>query len=556
MTVRNLINKTVYDLLEFYTSKCLKEGEDAEYLGVKLLEEPEKFVKGAFFNACAHLCAHYSRTGDKRFCSAVKRLHFAVKLIGGDKVNTWGKTTALHGMCTLKRNCLDKLLSPEEIAVIEEKTRYDDFFDKETVTLKGAPTNYYQVAMACAGMRELLGFESDGYCDKIKEKLFSIMSGFSDTGWMDECPPYGRFDRYTTMICAELSDTLYYIDRETPEFAKINLAKASELALACANPKGDGILYGRSLSIHGDCALLEILSTALRLRMIPDEQIPAALAYSRAILEKSFNFWYDKDRHSFDIWFCGRSTNKYRQVRRLLEVNLDMCNHMLTTLANFEAAGLADAELSDKSPANPYKFGNPYKVEFSNENGKARALYCFVQNGRLVQLPLINAGNLSHYAAYLPFPVIAGELEASPEGPLPWLVPEFTLEGEKYVPSGFYTDISDRSQNGKTVVTAKGFMLKRGAKPEQSDIPFTATYTFSSSELKLDFSCEKDFPEYRVIYGRPYGAKCSVTSTTEPEIIDVSEQYDYFTPHGRCDIAKVWTGKGGNVTISIRAAIR
>ncbi len=551
MTIRDLIEKPIFELIEFYTKSCFDQGEGIEYLGVKLFDEPSKFVKGAFFNDCSHLCAYYKRTDDPRFDNAVERLHFAAKLIAGDHVGTWGKTSTLHGMCILKQNGLDNIITPDELAGIEEKTRYDDFLDKKTVTLKGAPTNYYQVAMACAGMREMLGFENDGYCEKLKDKLFSIMSGFSDTGWMDENPPYGRFDRYTMMICAELSDTLYYIGIDTPEFAKVNLRNACDLALACANPRGDGIIYGRSLSVHGDCGFLEIMSTAARLGMISDEQLPTAMAYSRAILEKTFDFWYDKDRHSFDLWFCGRTTNGYRQIARLMEVNLDMCNHMLTTLANFEAAGLADIDIPDTFPENPHKIGNPYKVQFSFENEKNRTLYTFVQDGKLIQLPLINPGNMSLCAAYQPFPASVKELEASPESSIPWLVPRFEIEGQKYLPIGFYSEITDSSTNAKTVITAKGFLMKYVSRtPEKSDIPFTAVYTFTKEKLSLEFILENEL-DYELIYGRPLRAKCSVNCNGTEELYDVSDDKAYFTPHGRCDIAKKWTGRSKHITVEI-----
>lgn len=554
MTVRDAVNNVVFDLLEFYTAKCMKEGENAEYMGVRLFDEPEKFVKGAFFNDVCHLCVHYEKTNDMRLAQAVSRLHFACSLIKNDKVRTWGKSSLLHGMCTLKAAGMLGLLEEDELSALEEKSRYDDFLDPESITLKGYPTNYFQVAMACAGMRELLGFENGGYCDKIKDKLFSVMSGFSDTGWMDENPPYGRFDRYTFMICAELSDTLYYIGRETPEFAVNNLKKAFKLAFACANENGDGVIYGRSLSVHGDCAFLEIISTALRLGIVDEKEIPTALAYSGAILKKTLDFWYDRDRKSFNLWFDGRTTNNYRQVHRLLEVNLDMCNHLLTTLSNFEAAGLADCEMGNL-PVSPYSFGNPYRVNFVSEKGKMRTLYCFVNNGRLIQLPLISAGNMKQAAAYLPFPAIVGELEAAPETQTPWLVPEYTTEekGVKYIPSGFYDEITDSNIDGKTFICVSGFLskIKDGTAPEKSGIRFSADYTFSGDSITISFRTELKNAKYRVLYARPYGAQCSVASDNVPEIENISDDKEYFTPHGRCTVLKKWSGNGGSVNISI-----
>ena len=235
-----------------------------------------------------------------------------------------------------------------------------------------------------------------------------------------------------------------------------------------------------------------------------------------------------------------------------------MCNHLLTTLANFEAAGYADTELGELSES-PYRFGNPYRVNFVTEKNKMRTLYCFVNNGRLIQLPLISAGNMKQAAAYLPFPAIVGELEAAPETQIPWLVPEFTTdEGDiKYVPAGFYDQIDDTNTEGKTVVSASGFMsrLKDGSAPEKSDIRFTAEYTFSGDGITMSFKTDLKDAKYRVIYARPDGARCMVDSDTVPEIENISESKEYFTPHGRCTLLKKWSGKSSTVNLKINALI-
>ena len=72
----------------------------------------------------------------------------------------------------------------------------------------------------------MLGWGIDGECDRIKNKLLDIMTGFSAEGWMDEQPPFGRYDRYSILISSELIDSLNAINKEVPEFAIKNLKDA------------------------------------------------------------------------------------------------------------------------------------------------------------------------------------------------------------------------------------------------------------------------------------------------------------------------------------------
>ena len=150
-TIRSLITKNVYDHIEFYTDIVYKNGEDAEYLGIKLMDEPEKFVKGAFIHSTVRLYLHYESIGDARTEKALAKMIYSIRLLENDVLKTWGKLNALRGACALfKARKLDVL--PEDcIALLRDKTDIDDFYDRENNLLRGAASNYYQVAMACAG---------------------------------------------------------------------------------------------------------------------------------------------------------------------------------------------------------------------------------------------------------------------------------------------------------------------------------------------------------------------------------------------------------------------
>lgn len=560
-TARSIINAHVFESIEFYSSYIFQNGENAEYLGVKLLDEPEKFVKGALINCAARLFLHYNATADKRDAEAWERLIFSIRLLKDDTLKTWGKLNALRGAYALQKEGFLSSLPDDCLELLIKNTKYDDFYDaKRTVLLGNYPSNYYQVAMACAGLREMLGWENYGESNVIREKLLSIMSNYSSGGWMDEQPPYGRFDRYSIIVSSELIDTLDLIEKEIPDFALQSLKNAAELAVSCANPHGDGIIYGRSLSVHGDCAYLEIIASALRHGVIAPSDIKLATLYCGSILRHTFDFWYDAERNTYDLWFNGRTTNKYRQVKRLLEVNLDMAIHMLNTLDNLDAAGYADEPIDEEFPRSSHSFSRPVKTIFKSIQNEERVLYSFVRNGALYQLPLIGAGKLSLNAAYLPFPTTPVLLEAPPETHCPFLVPYFTSEANySLIPAGFYTETGERKINENGIsgieITAKGYMGRfsdENADVDQSDIQFTTIYTLVDDRIRIKYKAETDDKLLcKCVYASSEnGCKISFNGVT-PDPIDVSNEAEYFTPHGKSKYLYEYSANTNDLEISI-----
>ena len=540
-TIRSMITSNVYEHIEFYTNMVYENGENAEYLGIKLLDEPEKFVKGAFIHTAARLYLHHDALSDGKAAAAFDKLIYSIRLLKNDVLRTWGKLNALRGACALFKAGKLTALPEDCIELLRDRTDIDDFYDRENNVLRGAASNYYQVAMACAGYREMLGWGIEGESDRIRNKLLEIMTGFSAEGWMDEQPPFGRYDRYSIIISSELIDTLNALNKDIPDFAVKNLKDAVKLALACANPNGDGVVYGRSLSVHGDCAMLELLATAFKMGLVEEKDKALALSYCGAILRKTFDFWVDKNRNSYNLWLDGRTTNNYRQIRRLLEVNLDMDIHMLTTFDNMADAGCLDECIDAPVPESPYGFASPYKTTFSSGESGERILYNFIENGKLYQLPLIGAGYMALNASYLPFPASAHTIEANPETHHPFLVPYFTAaSGEKYLPAGFYHEITDGTvtENGAvgTRITAKGNMSifpEGDRNPKESTVPFTAEYTFLGDKITLKYTAHtEEKMNCRVLYA--YGKNgCTVSfNGITPEEQNVEGDPAYFTPHG------------------------
>lgn len=532
-TVRSLINDFVWDHLEYFVEMVDKDGEDTVFEGIRVLDEPEKFVHGCLVNVTAQLYVHYVKTEDTRADITLERLKKFIGFIAPQPCKTWGKLSVLRALAHLKEAGLLSVLSPETLEMLKEKTDYSDFYDKENMRLRGAASNYTQVAMACAGLRELVGFENDGYCDAIKEKFLELLRYGALDGWMDEQPPYGRFDRYSLLVTSELSDTLDVLHKEFPEFAKANLKKMAEVCLFMANEKGDGVNYGRSLSCHGDGACVEAISSAFRRGLIDEKDTDRAIAYSVRILEKTLNFWYVKEKRSFDIWWNGRSTNNYRQVHRVLEVNLDMANHLLTTLSNFETAGLADYEPKTSLTAPDSWIAR--EIPFIDEPGRKAKTVMLRNKDTLVMLPLIGIGSMYSCAAYQPYPAICGILEGAPEAKMPYLVPEYTLkDGTVARPIQYYTDIvTETTENGVTV-TAKGTLCDMSDKlPKPAHGSFTAVFSFTGNTVSARFTADADVDCISTVIG-VHDPSHSITAYgfDQSEEMATEGLYAFMTPHG------------------------
>ena len=564
-SIRNQIENFVYQLFQKFSQMVYDGGEETEFYGIKVLKEKENFVRGTLVNATASLYIHYINTKDQRAENAYKSL---LKFLDGaisHKCSTWGKLSVLRGLVALKdANLLDKI--PTEL--IEKamiSTDYSDFLNKDTLELLGLPSNYLQVALACALFREKLGFECDGFSEKIASHFYKVLQTSADA-WMDEAPPYRRYDRYSFIVSSELSDAFLLADKPFDGFLKENLRLAAEHCLFMANRRGDGWNYGRSLSCHGDCAIAEVLSSALARGLIQDDKKSLAISYISKIFEKTLTFWYDKDRESFNIWWDGRSTNGYRQVHRVMQVCLDMGLHLLSTLRNLTVAGL-DGAIPDESLIPSPDEWIYDEIKFHSDKNQISEAISLRKGDRLIMLPLIGLGHHISNAAYMPFPALCNEIEAAPEAHFPFLTPEYTIDSKVYRPCQYFKSITVSKENGSVKVKALGNLAICEEKfPIESSIAFNTVYTFNKNEISATFSISSNYEKAEMVTGTHSNkVKIDVFGFGDEKIIfenplienyktfNVNEltdenRYPYFfmTPHGFITQAKLYKSNKSN----------
>ena len=557
-TIRELIEKETYEHIEYYLSLVDKYGEDFIFEGQRAMDDPAKFVKAILLYNATVLYLYYLKTGDERAEKALTLIKKFVKLCCRDYFKTWGKLYILRAMIKLDNAGMLDIIPSEDIEILKEITNYEDMLDKKEMKLLcGRPSNYFHVAMGCAGLRELLGWDTEPFCDNIKAKLLSIMENASDNGYMDEEPPYGRFDRYSMLLTSEFCDTLGLIKKEAPKYVLDNLEHVTKICVKMANEKGDGVNYGRSLSCHGDGAILEIFSTAFAKGLVAKEDMDVALLYSIRLAEKQLNFWYDRERRSYNLWWDGRSTNSYRGVKRVLEVNMDMASHMLEVLHNFEMAGLADTLPNiDQLPC-PENW-EATELAFSVKEDSVAKTIILRRKDTLVMLPLVGLGNYYMHAPYLPYPNICGVIEAAPEGAYPFLIPQYkTAQGELYRPIQFFTDVKTECSNESITVIAEGKLTKLGGThPEKSEYSFKTTYNFCGDDLCAEFVTDLAEAEIEMLVGwhrDDFTITTTGFDTQKEEIVDGVESFK--TPAGAITRAVSYTAqKAGKVSYKITLA--
>jgi len=534
-SIKKRIEGLIYPHLEKYITSVYDMGTDAVLFGIRVMDDTGgNYTRSALVHTTAMLYIHYMKNGDKRAEKTLEMLNGFINLMPGLTVKTWGKISLLRAYVALKKAGLMDKVDNTNLDIIKEQTDYSDFFDAQNLSISGYASNYIQVALAIAAMREYLGWEDKGASTVAGEFLMNVAKGGSPLGFTDEEVGRGRFDRYSFLLTSELSDSLLSVDRDIPDWARENLTLSSTIALKMANARGDGFNYGRSLSCHGDCAVAEVLSSALSRGLVGQKDVPLALAYISKIIDKTLNFWFDKEKESFNIWWDGRSTNRYRQVKRVLEVNLDMCVHLSAILENLERAGIADTEPDESVIPSPLNW------EFTRLDFAENRTAVFLRHGDiLASVPLIGLGNKSTFAAYMPFPAICKTVESAPEAKHPFLVPEYTVSANTLRPVEYYDEIKTEKNGERVVITAHGTLAIYDERyTQRSDYRFTVKYTFNNEKISVSFETDAPANMATMIIGTQNStARIIPVGTYVKEPLSPVGDYDFMTPHGQIDSA-------------------
>ena len=557
-TVRELTEELAFSLADRLTAIVERDGNDATLLGYPIIADESCFTKGAVIGICTQLYLRAVRAGAPDAGKYRERMLHAFSLVGDDEtVRTWGKLSILKSVLALKKEGELSLLSEEQLALLNRKTVYDDFADLESLRLIGlAASNYFHVAMECAGLRELLGFESKGASERFKEKMISVMKEGSESGWMDESPPNGRFDSYSVGMNLTMCNALELVEKPVPDFMRENAIKSAELFFAARNRKGHGFSYGRSISMYGESAAVGHMLYAIRAGVFTGARREEAIAYCIHAAEKLVDFWYDKELGLCNIWLKGRATENYRGIHRIFEVNMEFVKILWEVLDGFEQIGWADKlPETDVSLPDTWQW---HKELFVDGEEHKRAAYVLRYENHAFMLPLIGISTYMGCGSYMPFPHEPWFLESPPskvEWEHPFLTPAVVLkDGTVAFPVQYYTAIRERETAKGLQITAEGHLAvsHRNYKNPCHMIKetFSVAYVFEDSRIRVEY----DIPDgvyATVLFAGESTAHLDFCNAVSVNPFDASGNEQYHTPSGALKEGVHAAYRGGHVVYEI-----
>ncbi|HZV67210.1 MAG TPA: hypothetical protein VFG03_20155, partial [Telluria sp.] len=404
----------------------------------------------------------------------------------GMENHTWGIYYYIGMLYKLKTaGLLEQAVSPQTLEALRKNLDWRTFVTQPGFELIKLPTNYYGVAFSIARLRLLMGWEDASGSQVLLDKMLKHYATYSGTyGFSDETDGYGRFDRYSVLLIAEICER--YIETGitvTPDL-KALLRKSVDIALNIATARGEGFTMGRSLGPYGETAMLEILSTAAFLGVLSPEEKQYAYAYSSRVAARYMDFWYDPAMHSVDMWGKGRRTDTYRGKHRILGENFSLLHQLITTNAMWNKAGMKDVVPKTDLQAWLDKTRPAFSMTRFAGGEYDRALAVFRDKTHVFSLSLINGGPSQHdNSPYYPLPFASGIVEGIADSGYqhPQLLPKFTLaDGSELIGTAYLKNIQQaKAGNGYQVSYQQDALTKLGKNEPVKDerIKLETAYT-------------------------------------------------------------------------------
>lgn len=453
------MNETVVSRMmpqvEALLEKMLAEKRGTQLDGVKVFESGDKFLPGKIAIGLVYVLLSRS-PDDPQYKHYVDAFREIADMTIDDVNDTWGIYYYTSALYKLKQaGLLDQAISPATLEKLRGKLDWRLFVNEDDLTLIDLPNNYYGVAFSVARLRMLLGWEDEKASEALLARTLDHYRKYSgEYGFADETDGKGRFDRYSVLLIGEIAQRLIETGMETPADVKTWLRKSVDVLLPRFNMTGEGFEYGRSIGPYGETAFLEVLTAAVQLGLLSDEENAMAYAFSSRITARYMDFWVRPRTGSVDLWDDGRRTDAYRGKHRILGENLSLARQYLYTNAIWNAAGFKDKQPDAGYGAWLKKLPAQTTTYFSRGDYD-RALVTLRDGDRVIGLPLINGATGQHMnTPYYPVPYSNGLLAGSADASYPHLVPRFHLsDGSVLMPLAWFKDIKVEQQGDKTIVT-------------------------------------------------------------------------------------------------------
>lgn len=497
--IQDEIANRIHPFMKQLFYRIAQDGDGMTMDGVWVYNENAQFVGGKVINLCSYVVTELMQGTEQE--AAVQAMREIIKRSSDLPMKTWGILNAVIGIYRMEqKNIRRRIITPELWERLKQVLDWRTFVDCEhNLALIQQPTNYYGVAFGIARYRELLGWEEEGYSQKLLNRLMEHIDQYSgDCGFMDETPGQGRFDRYSILVPAEITSTILNTGMELPEQIVRMLRKSVTICLSMVNTSGYGFSYGRSTGAYGDTGVMEVLWAAARVKgLLSGEEEKTAYAYGTSLIRRFCDYWIDSEMRSVNLWEKGRRTDSYRNKNRILSENLSLCMQ-IASLNGWHDPGCSPDHLENVVRELETE-GVCGKVMFFSRGEYVRALAVVRDCGHVWMLPLISGGN-SHYqkSAYLPIPYEQFMVTGVPDESYRLLVPELTLEdGRRVMPVVYMKDIKwEQEPDGFQIqiVQDEQCVMNTGKIERFDKIRSETVYTWKTGEItrKDIFYLDKD----------------------------------------------------------------
>lgn len=466
--------------------------EDLFIDGIKAFNPKSQFVEGKVINAFSYLLIN--KQDSEEFSELVSQFQEAIHFVSNRKFETWGTLNCLTGLYRLaQHDLLTKIVSQEDLMQLKDSLTWYHFVDESNnFALINKPTNYYGVAFGISRYRELLGWSSENYSETFLNLLMNHIKKYSGEHMvMDETQGQGRFDRYSLLIPAELSNLLTETKVPVPTEIIEMLKKSVSVCLMIANNFGDGIMYGRSIGAYGDTAVLEILSIANRLELLTEDEQIIAFGYSQKIVSKFCDFWFNKETNEVNMWDFGRQTDEYRNKNRILGETLSLQLQIIHSIENFMSNPIDEFKV-EKRYNNLLSELPMKKVFVFDESNGLKLLVVVRTKKRIFMVPFINGGEKYYRTSpYLPMPMSTRLLEFTPDTLEGNLIPLIIKDNHSYLPIAPFEEIKVIEENKSVIIsftTTKFSNVDEGNDDKEVDnlnIKYEGVYRFTDSFLSI-----------------------------------------------------------------------
>ncbi len=469
--------------------RLAKDGRGLVMDGVPVFNGEDKFLPGKIALGLTDFLTTLP-ADDPRRAVYLQDFRQVAKLTVDDANDTWGIYYYLSALNALRKaGLLRAAVDPLTLAKLRVRLDWRSFVDVDDFSLIDHPNNYYGVAFAIARLRMQMGWEDGAGAERLLDKVLAHYRAYSgDFGFADETDGDGRFDRYSVLLAAELSQRFLETGGRPPPEILGYLKKSAEVMLARLNPEGEGFEYGRSLGPYGETAIVEVLTAAAVLGVLDARQKDMAYAFAARAGQRYVDFWINPATGSVDLWDRGRRTDAYRGKFRILGENLSLAHQYVYTSAAWDALGYRGAAPMagyDRAlDALPRR-----SVTWFARGTYDRALVTLRDRGHVIGLPLVNGAATQHmHNPYFPIPYSPGMLAGVPDGTAPLLTPQFTLaDGAVLAPLAWFRDVKVGAKGQATTVRYRLAAMDRlgEASPVVDDrLSATTTYEFTPGHIR------------------------------------------------------------------------